>query len=383
MLGTSEATNQIGGNFKPMDVFPILPKDINQEPLVATVAVITRTKDRPFLLRRSCDSVLNQTFDHWHQVIVNDGGAMAAVEEVIGERRQGYRDRITLIHHEKSLGMEAASNRGVQKIQAKYVAFLDDDDSWDPCFLQECIDFLENDPYGQKSAGVVCHSVIVNEELDKVDVREVDRVDFNSSLQVISLSQLLSVNRFPNNSFVFRRSVWDALGGFNEDLPVLGDWEFNVRVALNWEIGVLPKKLAFYHRRTNVQQTVYGNSVTGGTNSHTVFDNVLRNQLLRHELKNSSHSSIGYLSNFARMVEDTVVRSDAFQQRTEHLLSQINASALAHVQHFDRRLDDLAGQVNFVYKWSDRVILPFRLVGRAIQKVLRINRNSNSVAARR
>ena len=38
------------------------------------VAIITRTKDRPFLLPRAIDSVLKQTQGDWIHVIVNDGG---------------------------------------------------------------------------------------------------------------------------------------------------------------------------------------------------------------------------------------------------------------------------------------------------------------------
>ena len=49
----------------------------------AAVAIITRTKDRPLLLRRAVESVLGQTHADWVHVIVNDGGDPAAVEQVV------------------------------------------------------------------------------------------------------------------------------------------------------------------------------------------------------------------------------------------------------------------------------------------------------------
>ena len=54
---------------------------------------------------------------------------------------------------------------------------------------------------------------------------------YNHWLQNVYLSDLAVENRFPPISFLFRRSVYDKIGGFDEELPVLGDWDFNLKVA--------------------------------------------------------------------------------------------------------------------------------------------------------
>ena len=51
----------------------------------ARVAIITRTKDRPILLRRAIRSALNQTFRDWLLVIVNDGGEPETIKLVVDE----------------------------------------------------------------------------------------------------------------------------------------------------------------------------------------------------------------------------------------------------------------------------------------------------------
>jgi hypothetical protein len=56
-------------------------------------------------------------------------------------------------------------------------------------------------------------------------------------------------NFFPPIAFVFRREVLERIGGFNETLPVLGDWFFNLEFLLEDDIAVLPEPLARYHHR--------------------------------------------------------------------------------------------------------------------------------------
>ena len=86
---------------------------------VKKVAVITRTKNRELLLNRALASVSSQTFRDFVWVIVNDGGERAPVEEIAGKASTSGIE-VKVLHHEKSLGMEAASvaKPSVSRIQA-------------------------------------------------------------------------------------------------------------------------------------------------------------------------------------------------------------------------------------------------------------------------
>jgi GT2 family glycosyltransferase len=65
----------------------------------------------------------------------------------------------------------------------------------------------------------------------------------------VDLAQLASANQFTNNALVFRRAAFTEVGGFREDLPLLYDWDFNVRLAVRFRIECLPMNLANYHLR--------------------------------------------------------------------------------------------------------------------------------------
>ena len=57
-------------------------------------------------------------------------------------------------------------------------------------------------------------------------------------------------NRFPPIAFLYERAAGEAIGNYRTDLPVLGDWDFNLRFAERFGIGVIPEALAYWHHRT-------------------------------------------------------------------------------------------------------------------------------------
>ncbi|MCA1962118.1 MAG: glycosyltransferase [Desulfomonile sp.] len=269
-----------------------------------TVAVITRTKDRPLLLGRCCTSVIGQTYVDWQHVIVNDGGERESVEQVLSRFSAQYGERLTIIHNEHCIGMEAASNVGIAASNSDYIAVLDDDDSWAPTFLQECITFLNTLSNGGDFAGVVTQSMLIEEEIRNEHIRIINRQEFNPWLKAVNLFRLCVGNVFTSNAAVFRRSVWEELGGFNETLPVLGDWEFNLRVSSRWELGVIAKPLAYYHQRTGLSDARYVNTVLHKVDEHVRIDNLIRNRLLREDLQ-KGHIGLGLLVNLSMAIEQS------------------------------------------------------------------------------
>ena len=106
------------------------------------ISVITRTKNRPLLLPRASESVLSQGIDNLVWVVVNDGGSKHDVERVTHDFRNRSDNDVVVIHNEASVGMEAASNIGIASCNSDYIVIHDDDDSWEPGFLTNCLQFL-------------------------------------------------------------------------------------------------------------------------------------------------------------------------------------------------------------------------------------------------
>jgi glycosyltransferase involved in cell wall biosynthesis len=276
------------------------------------VVVVTRTKDRSVLLSRALDSVLAQTFTDWMHVIVNDGGERAPVEELVAARRSRYGERVKVVHHETSRGMEAASNAGLKAADGELAVIHDDDDSWSPEFLQACVEWL--DAHRESNvAGVITHSVRVDEDIEGDEIVRAQRSPYNATMPAVTLWRMAASNSFPPISFLFRRAILDEVGWFREDLPVLGDWDFHLRVLTRFEIGLIPRELANYHFRRDAT-SAYSNTVTGAVDRHHHFDALLRNELLRKDLA-AGRFGLGVLVNLAKQLDElqrAVDRNSAF-----------------------------------------------------------------------
>jgi glycosyltransferase involved in cell wall biosynthesis len=270
------------------------------------VLVVMRTKNRPVLLRRALQSVFQQTYTNYILVIVNDGGRY---ELVANELAQVPFDltRVQIVSNQRSVGMEAASNLGIRSALSDYVVVHDDDDSWHPRFLQNMISFLESSA-GRKFGGAVsrCEQVIERVRGDVVTI--LSRESYKNHFRQVYLLEMARQNFFAPISFLYRRSLYDKIGGYDESLPVLGDWDFNLRFLLEADIGVVDEVLSYYHQRETASGS-YANSITGGIGKHIEYDAIVRNRMMRQ--LSSTDNRLGNLLSMARYTDMVIHRVPA------------------------------------------------------------------------
>ena len=261
-------------NFVPEQEVSLLRRE--SEPLAG---IITRTKNRNVLLKRAAESIASQTFDDYVWVVVNDGGNPELVESTIIE--SGFDlSKVQIIHNSTSQGMQKASNIGIKASKSKYLAIHDDDDSWLPFFLQETISYLE-ERQSEKIKGVIVHTNKVDEVIaDDESVKIISQKPYKDWVKNVSLSEILSANMFPPISFVYERKALETVGLYDESLPVLGDWDFNIRFLRHFNIGVIQEKLANYHHRNANFKSDYGNSLYSSLDKHIFFENLVKNRYL-------------------------------------------------------------------------------------------------------
>jgi glycosyltransferase involved in cell wall biosynthesis len=243
---------------------------------IPAVAVVTRTRDRPVFLRRALRSVRRQRFRDWVHVIVNDGGDPGVVQSLLAECPAEQRARVLVLNHAAPRGMEAASNAGIAGSASRYIALLDDDDTWHPEFLQACVGFLDS-PAGAKFGGVATRTVRVAEHVFGSTVVTLGRKSYNPSLTEVSFAGLLHRNQFTVHAFLYRRSAQQQVGGYPEEFRVLGDWDFNLRFAHQFPVAVVPLELANYHQRVFARRGAATNA-TGvvGRDQQAHFTAVIR-----------------------------------------------------------------------------------------------------------
>src|SRR5262245_13613113 len=99
---------------------------LQQNPLVS---VIIPCYNREKLVGETIESVLNQTYQNFEVIVVNDGSTDGTEEAI---KRYTSDVRIHYLKHEVNKGIPTARNTGIKHAQGEYVAFLDSDDLFLP-----------------------------------------------------------------------------------------------------------------------------------------------------------------------------------------------------------------------------------------------------------
>jgi glycosyltransferase involved in cell wall biosynthesis len=294
----------------------------------ARVTIVTRTKNRPVFLARALDDIFGQTFQDFELVIVNDAGDPSDVDRLTSQRPEIERERITTLHHSESVGMEGASNAGVKAGTGEFVVIHDDDDFWAPDFLARTVAYLD-DPAHADETGVMVRTEIVIEELVGDRIEPVRREIFWAGMRQITLSDMLKINRAVPISFLYRRSVHEAVGFYNEDLPVVGDWEFHLRVLSHSRVGFLDgEPLAFWSQRPESEGDD-GNSIFAKAAEHAHYDALVRDEHLRDDVARNGLGTVLYLTRVLAEQEELSVaqqrRLDDTTAKLDHILDRIEA----------------------------------------------------------
>jgi GT2 family glycosyltransferase len=283
------------------------------------VAIVMRTYERPVLLARAIASVQNQSYSDWELVIVNNGGDPSGVESVVSVARNTTgTSRITVLHLPERVGMEEASNQGLRATSSQYFAIHDDDDSWRPTFLETTVQTFAAHP---SAAAVLTGVTRVHETFKGGKVWPEKHENFPLDEARLTYDRLIGGNTFPPIAALFRRSVLEAVGYFDSSLPVLGDWEFNLRAVRDGAFVFVPERLANYHTRTPESDRAAGNSITVGEDLHLRVKKELQERWDSEMEPNGKSKGA-----FSREVEADVAAAEA------RLQAEIAAAARANAQ---------------------------------------------------
>lgn len=196
------------------------------------VSVVLPTRDRPRRLADAVASVLAQTYRRLEVLVVDDASSTPA-DTVLGPL-SGRDPRVRVLRHDRPQGAGAARNAALAAARGELVAFLDDDDRWDPPKLERQVAYLHDHP----AVGIVTahHRVAVEGGGAPVVHRGPPR---------LHAGHLLWFN-LPGSfvcGLVRRQAVGSDLH-LDPTFPSVEDWDFWLRCSRRTAIGVVPEVLA-------------------------------------------------------------------------------------------------------------------------------------------
>jgi glycosyltransferase involved in cell wall biosynthesis len=185
------------------------------------VSVVIPTRDRWALISRTAlPSALAQEDVDFEVVVVDDGSEDETADRVAQLARTVPNLRI--VSHDRPRGVAAARNSGLEAARANWVAFLDDDDVWSPRKLVRQLEALRR----EHAAFVYAGAVAIDEQ-----GRLLYEYYFPAPTDLAR--QLLQSAVVPAgaSNVVAQTALLRRLGGFDERLPPLEDWDMWIRLA--------------------------------------------------------------------------------------------------------------------------------------------------------
>lgn len=193
------------------------------------VTVVIPSHNRRELLRRTLRSVLAQEGVDLTVLVVDDGGVDGTEADVaaLGE------PQVTVLRHPEARGVSAARNTGLAHATTSWVAFVDDDDLWAPTKLRAQLDALAASPGARWSS------------TGSVDIdRRCQVSGWHLPPDLTDLAEHLLVrNHVPGggSGVLVDRLLAVEVGGFDEAISNLADWDFYTRLALASPVAPVPR----------------------------------------------------------------------------------------------------------------------------------------------
>ena len=196
-----------------------------------TIIIPTRGNRRRFL-EQSVRDALRQVDVDIEVLIVDDGSRDADAVHGI----ETLDSRIRVIRHDRPGGAARARNTGVANAYGTWSAFLDDDDRWAPTKLRTQLAAAG----AAQASWVYCAALTIDQEDRPLFVNRAGRPSTRDWLGI--------VNPIPGGSSnaVARTELLHAVGGFDERLAFLADWDLWVRLAAKAAPAVSDEVLVAY-----------------------------------------------------------------------------------------------------------------------------------------
>mgnify|MGYP003788813267 CR=1 FL=1 len=203
------------------------------------VSVIVPTYNRPAMLTEAISSIFSQTMQSFEIIVVNDAGTdVASVLEKFTDT-----GKIRFLLHENNRGLAAARNTGIRAARGKYIAYLDDDDTYYPNHLETLVNFLEsNDCRVAYTDAVRAVQQNTGDGYHTVEKKVLYSRDFD-------YDAILVDNFIPVLCVIHEKECLCMSGMFDESLPRHEDWDLWIRMSRHERFAHLPTVTCEYTYR--------------------------------------------------------------------------------------------------------------------------------------
>lgn len=206
------------------------------------VSIVLPTHNRAQYLSTAIESCLNQSVQDIELIVVDDGSTDATAHILAGIADP----RVLVLRHATNLGVSAALNTGLARASGEYLTSTSDDNLYAPTALEEMLHCLSSSP-----------------ELDFVytDYYVIDDYGIVGRVVEVRPPESLIFQNYVGPCFLYRRAVYEAVGGFDANFALAEDYDYWLRIWKQFSMYPLDRALYYYRLHSQSLTTRYRNKV--------------------------------------------------------------------------------------------------------------------------
>jgi len=198
------------------------------------VSIIITSYNYDKYIRECIDSCLNQTFDDYEVIVVNDGSTDSTKKTLLNYAKN---EKVKIFNNTNS-GIEKASNFGILKAIGKYIVRVDADDKLEKNFLKELVSTIK-----LKQVSFVYSNYWTIDENSNI----IDKI----VLPGFSKTEIMNRGDFLATGTLYNKEILQKIGFYNENSINCGleNYELIIKLLLKDYKGYLVDRPLFYYRR--------------------------------------------------------------------------------------------------------------------------------------
>ena len=277
-------------------------------------SVIIPLYNKASYIEKAVQSILSQTFKGYELIIVNDGSTDNSLE-IVQQLNNSTIQQFNIINQSNS-GVSTARNNGVKASKYDYIAFLDADDWWEPDYLYQMKQFIEN--YKQAGLWAAKYFKVKNGKNIEANIGLKNNfiMGYIDYFKVYGKTMWMP---FYAPSVIIHKNILLEFNGFKPNLKLGEDFDLWVRIALKYNIAYLNKPLVFYNQDVELKnRAVNSNKVYAPKNNFIFQLSYLKNE----ENKNPSLKQLLDNIRVYNLMNYHIFRK--YQKETKEIIKQVD-----------------------------------------------------------
>src|SRR5262249_6500825 len=198
------------------------------------ISIVLPTFNGARYLREAIESCLHQTYPNWELILVDDAST-DETPSIIAEY-MARDSRVTTLRNPVNRKLPGSLNAGFARARGELLTWTSDDSCYRPQALSERAAFLEANP---------------SVDLVYADFSVIDEDGATRGEGWVGPIEELPLRNSIGACFLYRRTVHECLGGYDEDLALVEDWDYWLRASASFRLGRLREGLYLYRCHKN------------------------------------------------------------------------------------------------------------------------------------